>query len=257
MKKYLTGLVVAVLLVGITSISHAAIFTDTFDDPAYTNSHWQDGTPGVPQTWSFMSLNGSDLGYHATVDSLSTTEPAAKYLDTGEYFNADLYIELLVRIDSHSASYTVDENKVFFNFGASVANGESYMAGINIDNSGITASTLFLNTHTDTPSSTDSILAVLPVSIDFDTFYKLAVQVDSDQNMEVFMYDLNDALLGSVSSPKAITANKGFVAIGGRYASTFNNFYLSGTEVPIPAAVWLFSSGLVGLTRVARRKVRI
>jgi hypothetical protein len=38
---------------------------------------------------------------------------------------------------------------------------------------------------------------------------------------------------------------------GGGYA------YLTGThvgEVPVPAAVWLFGSGLVGLTAVARRR---
>ena len=134
-KSIIGAAYVCLMCIPFSAYAGIVTFTDNFDDPAFTNASWEDGTPGTLQTWSFETLNGTDLGYHSTVDSLSTTEPAAKYLDTGEYFNADLYIELLVRIDSHSASYTVDENKVFFNFGASVANGESYMAGINIDNS--------------------------------------------------------------------------------------------------------------------------
>ncbi len=31
-------------------------------------------------------------------------------------------------------------------------------------------------------------------------------------------------------------------------------FSLSGTVVPIPAAIWLFGSGLIGLIGIARRK---
>ena len=138
MKNLLTWLLGVFLLVGIISISNAAIFTDNFDDPAFTNAHWQDGTPGTLQTWSFITLNGADLGYHSTVDDLNTTEPAVKYLDNGGYYNAGLYIESLVRIDSHAAANTVDKNKVFFGFGASATTNESYKAGIMLDNNVLT-----------------------------------------------------------------------------------------------------------------------
>ena len=74
--------------------------------------------------------------------------------------------------------------------------------------------------------------------IDFDTFYKLAVQIDSDQKMDVKLYDSENNLLGSVSSPKELPQNKGFVGICGRYSSTFNDFYLSG-RVYVKGLPWL------------------
>jgi len=42
---------------------------------------------------------------------------------------------------------------------------------------------------------------------------------------------------------------------GGRYSANISN--LSATVVPVPAAVWLFGSGLVGLVGFAKRKSRI
>lgn len=37
--------------------------------------------------------------------------------------------------------------------------------------------------------------------------------------------------------------------------SSFNSYSLDITAVPVPAAVWLFGTGLIGLVGVARRKV--
>ena len=255
MKKHLTGLVVAVLLVGITSISHAAIFTDTFDDPAYTNSHWQDGTPDVPQTWSFISLNGSDLGYHATVDTYTTADPAVKFHNTGEYYNAGLYLESLVRIDSHPQAYSTT-NKAVVAFGSTT--GGAMDAGIQLDYTADPAFNLSSHLYLRTGAGTggETINAQLPVSIKFDTFYKLAVQVNTDQSVDAFLYDLNNILLGSINTPNVLASDTGdFVAIYGRYATTFDDFSFSGTTVvPIPGAIWLFGSGLIGLIGVARRK---
>lgn len=227
-EKFLTGLATAVFLVGIISISHATTFSDDFDDPDFTNSHWLDGTSSVPQTWSSVILNGSDLGYHSTVDSLSTDDPAVKIADNGkEYNNAGLYIETFVRIDSHAAAYST-VNKVFIAFSGTEEN--AYIAGIQLDFDGETRIDLYLNVHGDGAGQESIHLADSPVSIDFDTFYKLVVRIDSDQAMYVFLYDLNNSLLGSVSSPKVLTLDKGMVAIGGRYASTYNDFYLSSGE---------------------------
>ncbi len=226
-EKFLTGLATAVFLVGIISISHATTFSDDFDDPDFTNSHWLDGTSSVPQTWSSVILNGSDLGYHSTVDSLSTDDPAVKIADNGkEYNNAGLYIETFVRIDSHAAAYST-VNKVFIAFSGTEEN--AYIAGIQLDFDGETRIDLYLSLHGD-GAGQEGIYLAAPVSIDFDTFYKLVVRIDSDQAMYVFLYDLNNSLLGSVSSPKVLTLDKGMVAIGGRYASTYNDFYLSSGE---------------------------
>ena len=163
-------------------------------------------------------------------------------------------MESLVRIDSHDAAYSVDKNKVGIGIGS--ATGEAYGVDIIIDNSGVPSSSLHLSAYVETGAGLiEKTFMQLPLSIDFDTFYKLTVQFDSDQAIDVSLYDLNDALLGSISSPKVIESDKGIVAIDGRYASTYNDFYLSGSPVvPIPAAVWLFGSGLIGLVCVARRK---
>lgn len=111
--------VVAILLLGLSGISNAAIFSDNFDDPDFTNSHWVDGNPVVPQTWSFTTIGGTDLGYHASIDvpPLTTEEPAVKVADNGrEYYSSGLYIETYARIDSHPDSY-ITENKILMGFG--------------------------------------------------------------------------------------------------------------------------------------------
>jgi len=163
MKKIFAGLATAVFLVGIISISHATTFSDDFDDPDFTNSHWLDGTPWAPQTWSSVTLNGSDLGYHSTVDSLSTNEPAVKIADNGkEHNNAGLYIETLVRIDSHVAAYST-VNKVFIAFSGTEEN--AYMAGIRLDFDGETRIDLYLSVHGDGTGQEDLYLADSPVSI--------------------------------------------------------------------------------------------
>ena len=229
-EKFLAGLATAIFLVGIISICHAATFSDDFDDPDFTNSHWQDGNDLVPQTWSFVPLNGSDLGYHATIDvsPLSTEEPAVKMADNGkEYCIAGLYIETLVRIGSHDDAYST-ENKVSVGF-ADTQEGAYAAANFRLNYEETTPIIdLFLSVKDGQSESTT--LADSVVSIDFDTFYKLVFRVDSDQTMHVFLYDLNNTLLGSVSSPKVLILDKGVVAFSGRYVSTFNDFYLSEAD---------------------------
>ena len=229
-EKFLAGLATAVFLVGIISICHAATFSDDFDDPDFTNSHWQDGNDLVPQTWSFVPLNGSDIGYHATIDvsPLSTEEPAVKIAENGkEYCNAGLYLETLVRIGSHDDAYSA-ENKVSVYF-FDTQDGAYVAANFRLNYEDTTLIIdLYLSVKDGQSESTT--LADSVVSIDFDTFYKLVVQVDSEQSMQVFLYDLNNILLGSVSSPKVFTPDKGAVAIAGRYVTTFNDFYLSEAD---------------------------
>jgi hypothetical protein len=159
-------------------------FYDSFDDSGFTNSNWVD-LNSVPQTWSFVTLNGSDLGYHSTVNSLAATQPAAKAANNGKDFvNAGLHIETLVRIDSHADAYSTENTAgVFFSF----ADGSGYAAGIQLDYDGVTTIDLFLNVI----GIGESDIVSTPVSIEFDTFYKLVVQVDSDQTMHVLLYDLN------------------------------------------------------------------
>jgi hypothetical protein len=70
-----------------------------------------------------------------------------------------------------------------------------------------------------------------------------------------YFLDLNLSQYGAVSGD---TVNFGFVATSTNYngsAVFYDNLEFAPTEViPVPAAVWLFGSGLVGLVGVARRR---
>jgi hypothetical protein len=244
----------AVCLIGITGISQAATFSDNFDNPTFTNSHWKVGDPLLPQTWSFPSLGGADLGYQGTVDTYGTEDPSSQVANNWQqYYNANLYIESLVRIDSHAEAYS-KTNKAIISFSASEETQYLAQLRLDYDNVQTPIMDLYLSVHSDGPPDQDQILVSTPVSIDFDTFYKMVIQIDSDQSMVLSLYDLDDALLGYVNSPKVLAADYGAVAIGGRYKTTFNDFYISGTPVPIPGAVWLLSSGLLSLIGLSKFK---
>ena len=58
---------------------------------------------------------------------------------------------------------------------------------------------------------------------------------------------------GSLTDPYGIA---GLAAIDGATPGSHRNFNFTITAVPIPSAVWLFGSGLLGLVGVARRKKR-
>lgn len=242
------------ILVVLAGISHAATFSDNFNDPNYTSSNWIDGNSLSPHTWSSMPLNGSDLGLHATVDSLDTKEPAVMIANNGQaYYNAGLYVETLVRIDSHAGMNATDNEKAFIVFSGS--DDGSYLATIQLEPDGGAWRGVFYfeNHYGDKPSE---FYGFSPIAIDFDTFYKLVVQVDSDEFINAYLFDMDSTLLGNISSPESLPHNRGVVGIGGRYATTFNNFHLSGTPVPIPAAIWLLSSGLAGLGAYQRKLKR-
>jgi len=44
-------------------------------------------------------------------------------------------------------------------------------------------------------------------------------------------------------------------SLWGNVEYAFDNFSITASTVPIPAAVWLFGSGLLGMIGVARKKV--
>ena len=105
------------------------------------------------------------------------------------------------------------------------------------------------------PPSTDIIISAL----------------DRDKKvLETYTYTLNDPTtdyypLGVISTPDGINAGafRG-ISMADPLIAAFqiSNGYVVlddltfGTVVPVPAAMWLFGSGLLGLVAVARRKVR-
>jgi hypothetical protein len=83
------------------------------------------------------------------------------------------------------------------------------------------------------------------------------VLFDEDGFDLVVLNDGSIVQLSSISSGDEFTPLGGewnFEALGsGGLVSNLNNFYLI-QAVPVPAAVWLFGSGLLGLVGMARRK---
>ena len=100
------------------------------------------------------------------------------------------------------------------------------MATIQLENNGGTKKGLLYLERRFGDGRSDELADVSMVSINLDTFYKLVLQVDSDRTINAFLYDLDNTLLGSVSSANTLNATKVGAAIGGRYVSTYNDFYL-------------------------------
>ena len=65
-----------------------------------------------------------------------------------------------------------------------------------------------------------------------------------------------DAMFGSASADNSQIGSFAFTLMGGEinYISGVVDSFGSASAVPVPAAVWLFGSGLLGLVGIARRK---
>ncbi|MCA1804868.1 MAG: VPLPA-CTERM sorting domain-containing protein, partial [Xanthomonadaceae bacterium] len=73
------------------------------------------------------------------------------------------------------------------------------------------------------------------------------VDLDADVNFAGLLPDIGNAVIGSVQVANA-SHTDGLMSLGG-YAAGYPL-----AEVPVPAAVWLFGTGLMALAGVARRK---
>ncbi|MDT8378536.1 MAG: DUF4214 domain-containing protein [Desulfotignum sp.] len=214
-------LTAVVLLLLLSTVVYSDTFTDTFDDPNFTNSNWVTATD-VQQSWSFPILNGSDLGYH--VSTTSKEWPGAMTANNNaSFYSAGLYAEILVKIDSHSTAYS-SENIAGLAFGT-FNTGNGYAAGLQLDfdeSIEIDLSIVIIGK--------DSLMRK-KVSIEFDTFYKLIFQIDSNKNMSASLYRLNGDLLGSVFAENVLSIDSGLVGIYGRHEVTFDDFNFSGNAV--------------------------
>jgi hypothetical protein len=216
--SFLTG---TVLLLSLSTVVYCGTFTDTFDDPNFTNNNWMDYDTGIQQTWSFPLIAPANSGYH--VSTTSSSPPAAKSANKGiEYYSTDLYIEALVRIDSHSSAYS-SENIAGLAF--SMTQGTGYFAAFELDFEGYNETVLQIGIVEG-----DRLIET-PVNINFDIFYKLVVNVDANQNMDVYLYELNGTLLGNVSAANVLSIDRGGVGIFGGLEVTFDDYTLTGNPV--------------------------
>jgi len=77
--------------------------------------------------------------------------------------------------------------------------------------------------------------------------------LDTIQTLGTFTVDLDTANVATANLDLSVNTFWGFPSVTQGLA-TLENATLDVTAVPIPAAVWLFGSGLLGLVGVARRK---
>ena len=68
--------------------------------------------------------------------------------------------------------------------------------------------------------------------------------------------DLQGAALYTSLPKKQVLLSLNAVTIGGAISTQLSEWYITGyvSSVPVPAAVWLFGSGLIGLAALARQR---
>jgi hypothetical protein len=215
-----------VLFLSLSSVVYSDTFTDTFDDPSFTDSNWTTYATGAQQTWSHTTISGTDSGYHAS--ALGEDPVAAKLANSGaEYASADLVIETLVRLYSHPENYTA-ENMVGVAF-PFVPQNPFYHAGIEQDYDRGT-DTIFFSMGIDGEEN----FTEMPVDITFDTFYKLVVHMDSTMQITAWLFSLDGTLMGTLSMGNILSLQRGAVAIYGGPEVSFNNFKINDSgSIPL------------------------
>ena len=195
-------------------------------------------------------------------------------------------IALCYSVNAYSANVTVFDNA--FNYNAAVGS-ELFRIDFNaspgaiVDGSTISPHAIFGSPEASDPAtvlwnsnaltdagSTVAPNSVGPVSIDFTdpSIFNFSLIFSSAGLQETIeLYDNTDTLLASVLSPNA----NGFFGLTSDVAIDYviirngelpgvgnDRFFIDNLSadavVPVPAAAWLFGTGLVGLIGIARRK---
>ena len=192
--------------------------------------------------------------------------------------------------NSHSANVTVFDNPAGY---SAAVGGELFIIDFDsspngpVDGSTVSPHAIFGSPEAGTPTnvlwnsnaltdagSTIALNNVGPLSIDFTdpSIFNFSLDFSSASSQEtVELYDSADTLLASVLAPnpngffgltsdtaidRVIIRNGVLPAMGNNDRFFIDNLRANAV-VPIPAAVWLFVSGLAGLTLIAKRKIAL
>jgi len=125
--------------------------------------------------------------------------------------------------------------------------------------SGLTSSPLIVSYTTPTAAASGVV-----IDIDFDETFTIEARDISNNILQTVIISAGDLGTGdATATPWSIQHSSGDIyslrfvgtrTAGGAFGLGFDNFNTSSAVVPIPAAVWLFGSGLLGLIGISRRK---
>jgi hypothetical protein len=160
-----------------------------------------------------------------------------------------------VLFSAHGEGYATDSglDKDGNLTGSAAAEGSAYLRGaLGPSQQGFQFG--FVSTHTGGFDNTISVQ--IPVNYFGDTFEQ-AVAISADCSAISFGFSGSFATCGAAVDPFLGFDQPAFDAIMGNNTFQLNEHYkfvVSENVVPIPPAVWLFGSGLLGLISVARRR---
>ncbi|MCF8068465.1 MAG: PEP-CTERM sorting domain-containing protein [Desulfobacterales bacterium] len=277
MKKLFICLTLVLSLVAFNGAASAATFTDDFTtdsglwyfwdadnpdyegDDAYLTTGSMDITDGVlnlnpdkKSNWMYVQAYAADYEYMflAGDTTISFDVKNTSTSGSGDGWGLGLEFEDGSAFDIEIDSYTLDNELGF----VPAQNGDKYFADSFADsNLYLMPDIWYTTTATWTASSLSVAIAYTedgedafgnPVAAG-DIFYVKTVN-DGDMPEPFFTWDFD--------ATKDLYAAAYIWGDGGS-PITFDNFVVEGTmaEVPVPGAVWLFGSGLLGMVGLRRR----
>ncbi len=76
----------------------AHTFSDDFDTPSSTDTHWDTVWDDDGDDWSHVTISGSDLGYRGVREAPNPVASSAAD-NSARYYNADLVLRVGLRLD--------------------------------------------------------------------------------------------------------------------------------------------------------------
>ncbi|MBW1800759.1 MAG: PEP-CTERM sorting domain-containing protein [Deltaproteobacteria bacterium] len=232
-------------------VGNAGTIEDDFD--AQDSSAWHE----VLGTWVFQEISDPNYGYHG-YGSGAADEPAASVVDNAQpYYNANLLVEARLNVTERYLEEDLDGehwNSAGFSFSLNhfgTVDFNGYTVDVDINNDSLSIGKVNEEGPNEWVSTTG-------LGLEFDVWYTLRLSVNPDENMNAYLYEADGTtLVGQVIDiePFPLPYNYGLVAIFADGDALFDDFSLTGTPVPAPAALLLFGSGLIGLLGF-RRKLR-
>ena len=228
-----SGLLASFLITVSPGASAALVFSDGFED---TNlDGWAQGNTGGAATFDVVARNGSNRAHVGHVSNTNTGDQSSLSM-TFDYTATDV------------VSFEMEAVAFLSQFGGRIRHG---LAGVEVS---------FLNTF-NVPLGSAGLFNVTSASLlGPNDFSILSTQQSYSSTMAEFAGLAGLGNTDPIAKMSLSFLARGSFSFGGNIQPNvrsggdvwFDN--VSVSTVPVPAAAWLFGSGLLGMTGVARRK---